>query len=242
MMILILSLWIVTIGTFQNRGEVSWFFVFGEVKGLSSLNLMTTIAKRGRGHRREQSMSSTWRWLTTMRLGRKRLIMGRWRVTSNLLPLAYILSNLLKNLTCSAVYEVVHVVGQVNHYVSHQQQWAKPSQEILIRLTKQLTWDTHWSRSFLDQDLGRSEKGKFGPKLLFLQASSIMACSNFGAFSANKSFNGDAIALFKRMYFMSNLVTPKVEQVEQKQSTSAVSTHRRANGHSWRQHPVLATK
>ena len=47
-----------------------------------------------------------------------------------------------------------------------------------------------------------------------------MACSNFDAFSANKSFNGDAIALFKRMYFMSNLVTPKVEQVEQKQSTS----------------------
>ena len=95
-------------------------FVFGEEEGLSSLNLMTTIAKRGRGHRREQSMSSTWRWLTTMRLARKRLIMRRWRVTSNqLLPLAYILLNSLSchwiNLSCSAVHEVVHEVGQVNH-------------------------------------------------------------------------------------------------------------------------------
>ena len=142
MMILILSLWIVTIGTFQNSGEVSWFFVFGEVEGLSSLNLMTTIAKRGRGHRREQSMSSTWRWLTTMRLGRKRFIMGRWRVTSNLLPLAYILSNLLKNLTCSAVYEVVHVVGQVNHYVSHQRQPAAVGQT-LPGDTNQIDQATH---------------------------------------------------------------------------------------------------
>ena len=124
----------------QWRGVV--FFVFIELEGLSSLNLMTTIAKRGRGHRREQSMSSTWRWLTTMRLGRKRLIMGGWRVTSSLLPLAYILSNLLKNLTCSAVYEVVHVVGQVNHYVSHQRQPAAVGQT-LPGDTNQIDQATH---------------------------------------------------------------------------------------------------
>ena len=191
------------------------FYVFGELEGLSSLNLMTTIAKWGRGYRREQSMSSTWRWLTTMRLARKRLIMGRWRVTSNqLLPLAHMLLNLLSchwiNLTCSAVHEVVHEVGQVNHYISHQWQPAAVGQT-LPGDTNQIDQATHLRHTGQDHSMakkGRSEKGKFGPKLLFLQASSIMVCSNFDALSANKSFNGDAIALFKRMYLISNLVTP----------------------------------
>ena len=188
---------------------------------------MTTIAKWGRGHRREQSMSSTWRWLTTMRLARKILIMGRWRVTSNqLLPLAHMLLNLLSchwiNLTWSAVHEVVHEVGQVNHYNSHQRQPAAVGQT-LPGDTNQIDQATHLRHTGQDHSVAkicRSEKGKFGPKLLFLQASSILVCSNFDAFSANKSFNGDAIALFKRMYFISNLVTPKVEQVKKNKDTT----------------------
>ena len=156
-----------------------------------------------------------------MRLGRKRLIMRRWRVTSNqLLPLAYILLNSLSchwiNLSCSAVHEVVHEVGQVNHYNSHQRQPAAVGQT-LPGDTNQIDQATHLRHTGQDHSMakkGRSEKGKF------LQASSIMVCSNFNAFSANKSFNGDAIALFKRMYFISNLVTPKVEQVKKNKDTT----------------------